>query len=171
MTTLIASREQTPYSDTTASMQPDPEARHNGGDASESFAQRFPIESARCATASVEGDWVPDREQSVVPQDQAALCKRCDGRATCLLWALAGNEEGYWAGTTTKDREQMRAIGREDIDTADWLQRMARNTDGALHEPGKGGISQYRKNCRCMECRSANTKRRAAERARRAAAA
>lgn len=157
------------YADRTASMQPDPEARHHGDAASESsLPQAFPIEAARCATFPTHMEWVPDRERRVVPDLMAALCRRCPGRQSCLLWALAGDEQGYWAGTTSNDREVMRQRGQDDVGTADWLQHLARRelTDGALHSPGEGNYFWYRRRgCRCGECKSANAATRAKERA------
>lgn len=153
----------------TASMQTDPEARHHGDAASVSSpAQAFPIETARCATSATQLEWVPDREHRVVPDAVAALCRRCPGRQNCLLWALAGKEQGYWAGTTTNDREMLRQLGQDDIDTADWLQDLTYRalTDGARHAPGDGSYFWYRRRgCRCGECKSANARARAQERA------
>lgn len=159
----------TTYTELTASMQTDPEARHHGGAASVSSSpQTFPVEAARCATFPTPMEWVPDRERRVVPDMMAALCRRCPGRQSCLLWALAGQEQGYWAGTTTNDREIMRQLDQDDVDTADWLQDLARRelTDGALHPLGEGSYFWYRRRgCRCGECKTANAQARAQERA------
>lgn len=159
----------TPYTDTTASMQTDPEARHTGGAASESYLHRFPIEEARCATSSPDDvEWVPNREAAVVPSEMAALCRRCPARQTCLLWALAGDESGYWAGTTTADRQQMRQLGNSSVGTGDWLQERAARENPAgepMHPLGEGSDRWYRAKCRCTECRAANSKRRADDRA------
>ena len=169
MTITTHQRSITTYTELTASMQTDPEARHHGGAASVSSSpQTFPVEAARCATFPTPMEWVPDRERRVVPDMMAALCRRCPGRQSCLLWALAGQEQGYWAGTTTNDREIMRQLDQDDVDTADWLQDLARRelTDGALHAPGDGSYFWYRRRgCRCGECKSANAQARAQERA------
>ena len=37
-----------------------------------------------------------------------SLCNDCHARDICLMWALAHERDGYWAGTTPPDREQMR---------------------------------------------------------------
>jgi hypothetical protein len=156
------------YSGPTASMQVDPEARHCGGAASESSSAAFPIASARCATHPAVMEWVPDRERAVVPEAMTALCRRCPGRQGCLLWALAGRERGYWAGTTTADREQMAALGQRSVQTADWLQQLAADSASApaRHPRGQGSYWWYRRQkCRCAECRAANSARRAQERA------
>lgn len=168
MSTIAVSTDRT-YTDTTASMQPDPEARHPGDAVSVSFSRRFPIEDARCATHPVETEWVPDHERPVVPADLAALCRRCDGRASCLLWALAGDEAGYWAGTTKADRDTLREFGQDNVQAADWVQdRVRRRTvNEPLHPVGAGSTFNYRrKKCRCEECRAANSAERAKERAR-----
>ena len=153
----------------TASMLPGLEAGPEGDPASiSSLRQRFPIESARCATFAIDDEWVPDREDAVVPAAMAALCRRCPGRRECLLWALSGHVVGYWAGTTTADRTAMSAAGDGRVDTADELQLAARrrHTDGAQHPTGDGDYKQYRSGCRCGECRAANAAQRAAERVR-----
>lgn len=166
MTTITETPSAT-YTSATASMQADPEARHGRDAASESYLRAFPIQDARCATSPTQMEWVPDRERSVVPDLMAALCRRCPGRQTCLLWALAGNEVGYWAGTTTADRAQLRRLGQDSIETAAWLQHLARQeaTAGALHPEGEGSYRWYRQGCRCGECKSANAAQRAHERA------
>lgn len=169
MSVVIATEDISSYTDTTAGMQPDPEARHGSDAVSVSFSQRFPIEDARCATHPVDHEWVPDYERAVVPPALAALCRRCPGRAECLLWALAGDEAGYWAGTTKADRDQLRELGQDSIQAADWTQERIRrraNAD-AKHPAGEGSVKMYRrKKCRCDECRTANAADRAAERSR-----
>ncbi|WP_226963957.1 WhiB family transcriptional regulator [Nostocoides sp. F2B08] len=169
MTITTHHRSLTTYTELTASMQTDPEARHHGGAASVSSSrQAFPVSGSRCATFPTHMEWVPDRERRVVPDMMAALCRRCPARQSCLLWALAGQEQGYWAGTTSNDREIMLQLDQDDVDTADWLQDLARNelTNGALHPIGEGGYFWYRRRgCRCGECKSANAQARAKERA------
>lgn len=111
---------------------------------------------------------MPDREARLIPDLLAALCRRCPLREACLRRALTGHEHGYWGGTTSNDRETMRQLGKDDIDTADWLQDLARRelTDGALHAPGEGSYFWYRRRgCRCGECKSANAHVRSLERA------
>ena len=111
MTITTHQRSITTYTELTASMQTDPEARHHGGAASVSSSpQTFPVEAARCATFPTPMEWVPDRERRVVPDMMAALCRRCPGRQSCLLWALAGQEQGYWAGTTTTFRNSTGSV-------------------------------------------------------------
>ena len=154
----------TAYSGLTESMQTDPEARHCGDAASEAFVGDFPISRARCADFPTELDWVPDRERAVVPAPMMSLCRRCPGRQTCLSWALGGEEQGYWGGTTTKDRHQLRSLERDDVDTADWLHELAGAAE-ARHTAGQGSYRAYRKGCHCDECRTANAAARAQERA------
>lgn len=155
------------YTDRTASMQPDPEARHSRDAVSVSLSRRFPIEDARCAVQPVEPEWVPDHERDVVPPELAALCRRCPGRSSCLLWALLGEERGYWAGTTSADRHRMRRHGQDTIEAAAQVQgeRRRRALEGALHLEGLASLTWYRKGCRCEGCKMANTAKRAKERA------
>ena len=173
-----------PMLTSTASMQADTEAHQVPDAASASFLQRFPIEDARCATQPTDMEWVPAREQRVVPEAMMALCVRCPGRTNCLKWALAEDLDGYWAATTRADRAQMRYLQQETVEAADDLQAIqARQAfeahrahqgladAGRLHDAGEGSLWWYRRSCRCGECKSANTAARAQERARARAAA
>lgn len=157
-----------PYTDPTASMQVDPEAPHSSEAASESCVDTFPIQDARCAAYPGQMEWVPDRERTIVPDIMAALCRRCPARQQCLLWALAGGEQGYWAGTTSDDRQRMASLEQTSVETADWLQELARReaAAGAIHPVGEGSYFWYRRRgCRCTECKQANASARAHERA------
>lgn len=169
MTIVLAQSTRSTYTDLTASMQTDPEARRHPGDAaSVSSLRAFPIDAARCATYPITMEWVSDRERRVVPDLMAALCRRCPGRQACLLWALAGNEQGYWAGTTSTDRGLLRQMGQDSVEAADWVQDLGRRDllDGALHPQGDGSYWWYkRRGCRCGECKAANAGTRASERA------
>ena len=158
----------TRYRESTKSMQADPEVSHIGGTTSESsFRVAFPITSARCAEdASDDLDWVPAYENASVPEEMATLCRGCVSRQQCLLWALATEEVGYWAATTTRDRRQMRSLGQASVDTADWLQS---HYIAAPHAPGEGSLKHYKRSkCRCSECRQANADAKQRERAARA---
>lgn len=153
-----------PYPGITASMQVGPEAPHHGEAASESSVDRFPLTSARCATWPTQAEWVPDREAPDVPAELASMCKGCPGRTQCLRWALAGDEQGYWAGTTTRQRAELRDRG-----TVELLQQVDRHDPdaGAPHAPGEASEWWYRRRgCRCTGCKRANADQRAAERAR-----
>lgn len=169
MTTMTRQQHQG-YARRTASMQTDTEAHHTAGAASASSSRRaFPIDQARCATTADDLEWVPDTEQPEVPAEMAAQCRRCPGRQNCLLWALAGPEAGYWAGTTTADRQLMLERGLDRVVDADQIQDdvLAARRRGAKHAPGEGSFHFYRyEGCRCGECRDENAARRAAERAR-----
>lgn len=157
------------YTGPTESLLPDPEARHCDDEVSGSSPlTAFPIGEARCSRLPSRMDWVPDRERATVPDPMIELCRACPGRQSCLLWALAGNEQGYWAGTTTRDRQTMRDLDQVSVATADWLHDLARAEEPApLHPTGDGSLAWYRRQgCRCTECRAANARRRAEERAR-----
>lgn len=169
MTTITRATAES-YARGTASMQTDTEAHRLTGAASASSpATAFPLDQARCATTTEDLEWVPDHERSEVPPQMATLCRRCPGRQNCLLWALAGEESGYWAGTTTADRAVMLARGLDRVVDADRLQSkvIAANRAGAQHAPGEGSYFHYRhRKCRCAECREANAAVRAEERSR-----
>ena len=159
------------YPETTTSLQADPEASHNGETVSESFLRAFPIADAACASAEAEDlEWVPTRELGIVPEKFTTLCSGCPGRQQCLLWALDAQEDGYWAGTTAKDREQMRRDGQTGADEADRIQREKRAAGGGghrLHPAGAGSLKYYRRlGCKCDECRELHRQDRQAERAR-----
>lgn len=160
------------YGRATESMQTVPEARRRSGGAG---SADFPA-LARCAAYfPADMEWVPDTERRVVPAEMAALCTGCPVRAQCLRWALSHEERGYWAGTTSSDRAQLRRDGRDDVAAADALREAAlrdlaqrRDADarGALHAPGEGGRWWYRgRGCRCEECRRSHADARSAERA------
>lgn len=119
-------------------------------------------------------EWVPDKEQPLVPDVMVTLCRQCARRGDCLLRAVATDSLGYWAGTTSQDRAALVAEGCVTVPAAERRRATVRAAElgGALHAPGQGSFRWYRRRCRCLECRQHNTARRAAERARvRAAAA
>lgn len=155
------------YHQLTDRMLADPEA-FPGGTASVSFLSAFPITDALCADRAPGLEWVPDKERTVVPDPMTALCRSCPGRSECLLWAIAADADGYWAGSTTADRQQMLATGSLSVQRADQLQDQVREaaTANALHDLGEGSYLWYRRRgCRCGECREANAEQRADERA------
>lgn len=132
---------------------------------------------AACATRASDLEWVPDHELDAIPPAMLDACRRCPLRQTCLSRAIAGGEQGYWAGTTTTDRAQMLSLQHVSTETGDWLQQLAadakherrRDSDAAAkHAPGEGSLGWYRRGrCRCIECRAANTAARSIERSRR----
>ncbi len=173
--TTMANTPRHPYAGGTASMQVDPEAPPPEGGASESFLPVPVLPGAACA-GTTELDWVPDSERDLVPEPMRRLCGACPSRTGCLRWALGARAEGYWAATTTADREQMAAEASLSVGRADQLQagRRAqaaaadqRDQAGALHPAGQGSLRWYRRGgCRCGQCRRFNSERRADERAR-----
>lgn len=165
---MSTSNPATAYSGLTANMPSDPEVLPLG-EASESVsAADFPITSALCIDTSLE--WVPSHEEAIVPDTMARLCRQCPGRSGCLMWAVATRSDGYWAATTTADRDELRKTQAVSLDAADLEQakhRAARAADHAraVHPRGEGGWFFYRhRGCRCPECRAANSARRRAER-------
>jgi hypothetical protein len=43
------------------------------------------------------------------PEPARRACAQCSVRQECLDWAVANNEEGYWGGTTSTERDDLRA--------------------------------------------------------------
>lgn len=168
MSTPGALMHRPTYAGATANMQVDPAASPSCGDAVESI-------SAACA-GRVELEWVPDVEASLVPDEQLRLCRSCGLRAVCLAAAIASSSEGYWAGSTTADREALQATGQVDVAAVERRRRdlevqeeraAAEQLANALHSPGVGDLTWYRRRgCRCRECRAANAANRARQRAR-----
>lgn len=119
-------------------------------------------------TAPPPNEWTPTVEATVVPDKLWAICSDCPLRDPCLTKAIAGTETGYWAGTTTTDRETLAANGPPNITAADTLRRIrAQHLRSPVHTPGMGNTYWYSKrSCRCHECTAANTAARARSRAR-----
>lgn len=153
------------YAGPTESMLADPAAFTDIGEAVVVLPGPF---TAACAGTPAL-DWVPDREQPLVPDVMSELCQGCPGRARCLAWALATDAQGYWAGTTTSQRAQLRRADDPDPAAADRLTAAVQASElgCALHPAGEGSWWWYRnRRCRCLECRQCNAGRRSAERQR-----
>lgn len=154
------------YADVTEDMPADTAAHTDDGGAA--VVLPGPT-TAACAQSGLLLNWVPDREQPLVPERMAGLCHSCPGRTRCLSWALEAGVQGYWAGTTTAQREQLRQAAESDVHAADRLAATAREAElgVALHPAGQGSWWWYRnRRCRCLECRQCNAARRSAERRR-----
>ena len=55
--------------------------------------------------------FIPERGGNAA--SSRVICAGCSVRDECLAYALADSElEGFWAGTTTKERQRMRKQGR-----------------------------------------------------------
>jgi hypothetical protein len=63
---------------------------------------------APCATADF--DFVPDAETEEGVNVAQQWCRTCPVRTTCLAWARLHGAEGYWGGTTTYQRNQLRRV-------------------------------------------------------------
>lgn len=125
------------------------------------------IRDPRCVGSDLE--WVPDQEATLVPEEMAAVCRDCPGRTDCLLLALFDDVDGYWAGTTTRQRRQLGQEGSpgEILAVVDNDSEQARVRALPVHPAGEGSQNHYRySRCRCDECRAAHTLARQEERAR-----
>ena len=159
----------------TESMRGAPEAFSQPGGASETSLERLAPGAAACAGA-VELGWVPDVEDALVPEPLRRLCSSCPERTVCLQAAVASGSDGYWAGTTTDDRNRLAASGAVSVAHGDQLQaalreqtrrEAAHDQAAALHPAGQDSLWWYRRGgCRCRLCRRHNAQRRGEERAR-----
>jgi WhiB family redox-sensing transcriptional regulator len=65
-------------------------------------------DNAPCATAGF--DFIPDVETDAGLAEAQQWCRSCDVRTECLAWAMLHSAEGYWGGTTTYQRAQLRRV-------------------------------------------------------------
>jgi hypothetical protein len=65
-------------------------------------------DNAPCATAPF--DFIPDTETDEGLTEAQTWCQTCDVRTRCLAWAMLNRAEGYWGGTTTYQRDQLRRV-------------------------------------------------------------
>jgi hypothetical protein len=66
-------------------------------------------DNAPCATADF--DFIPDVEiDAEAVEAEERWCRTCPSRTRCLAWAMLHRAEGYWAGTTTYQRDQLRRV-------------------------------------------------------------
>ena len=64
------------------------------------------MREAACLGAPI-GLFVPDTEARRPPPEVLAYCDPCPVRARCLDHALAYSEEGYWGGTSGRERRAL----------------------------------------------------------------
>ena len=55
-------------------------------------------------------DFIPDVETDDGVNEAQQWCRTCPVRTTCLAWAMLHGAEGYWGGTTTYQRNQLRRV-------------------------------------------------------------
>jgi hypothetical protein len=55
-------------------------------------------------------DFIPDNETSDGVNAAQQWCRTCPVRTQCLAWAMLHRAEGYWGGTTTYQRDQLRRV-------------------------------------------------------------
>lgn len=172
----LANTARRTYAAGTEGMQVAPEAPSQAEGASEAFL-RAPVLPAACQD-DPGLEWVPDLEQPLVPASMRQLCSSCPGRAACLQWAMVSRSVGYWAGTTTVDRQQLAdaAADLPSIELADQLQAVAlaqaahqdaHDLEQSQHPVGQDSLWWYRRGgCRCRRCRAHNAAWRSDQRAR-----
>ena len=159
------------YDQSTTSAKVDPEAHPRGGPPGSPALAAMDRLPAKWPCADVAAEWVPLREEALVPEPLVATCASCPLRGDCLAGAIARDEHGYWAGTTTADRREMRAQGCTSLAEADACQAraaaaLAARSPGPTHALGAVGYRGYRGGCRCLGCRAGNAAARAGERRR-----
>lgn len=87
---------------------------HGPGDRVVSIVEYFSADdvawqaNAPCAAAGF--DFVPDVETEEGVNAAQWWCRTCDVRIRCLAWAMFHRAEGYWGGTTTYQRDQLRRV-------------------------------------------------------------
>lgn len=65
-------------------------------------------DGAPCETSPV--DFVPDEETEAGLTAAQQVCNACSVRTRCLAWAMLHGAEGYWGGTSTYQRAQLRRV-------------------------------------------------------------
>lgn len=65
-------------------------------------------DGAPCTTTDF--DWVPNVEDDEGLEAVQQWCRTCPVRTDCLAWAMLHRAEGYWGGTTTYQRDQLRRV-------------------------------------------------------------
>lgn len=55
-------------------------------------------------------DFVPDEETDTGLNTVQQWCRACPVRTKCLAWAMLHGAEGYWGGTSTYQRDQLRRV-------------------------------------------------------------
>jgi hypothetical protein len=65
-------------------------------------------DNAPCATADF--DFIPDVETDAGVAEAQQWCRACSVRTRCLAWAMLHGAEGYWGGTNTYQRAQLRRV-------------------------------------------------------------
>jgi hypothetical protein len=55
-------------------------------------------------------DFIPDTETQAGLAEAQQWCRTCPVRTQCLAWAMLYQAEGYWGGTTTYQRNQLRRV-------------------------------------------------------------
>jgi len=65
-------------------------------------------QAATCNNADF--DFIPDIETDTGAEQAQHWCRTCPVRPQCLAWAMLHSAEGYWAGTTTYQRNQLRRV-------------------------------------------------------------
>lgn len=65
--------------------------------------------SAPCVTADF--DFIPDTEtEEGAAEAEQRWCRTCPARTRCLAWAMLHGAEGYWGGTSTYQRAQLKRV-------------------------------------------------------------
>lgn len=64
----------------------------------------------QAACANSKFDFIPDIETTAGATQAQAWCRSCPVRTRCLAWAMLHSTEGYWGGTTTYQRNQLRRV-------------------------------------------------------------
>ena len=65
---------------------------------------------AEAPCAAADFDFIPDVETDAGADEAQTWCRTCPVRTQCLSWAMLHGAEGYWGGTTTYQRNQLKRV-------------------------------------------------------------
>lgn len=67
------------------------------------------MDKAACAGQPLS-TFIPEAESAKGLQNARQWCDACPVRQACLMWATLYRTEGYWGGTSTFQRNQLRRV-------------------------------------------------------------
>ena len=68
------------------------------------------FDEANCKGSDTEAFFIESGEK--YPPELKPVCRACNVQRDCLTFAVKYGVQGFWAGTTERDRQQLRASQR-----------------------------------------------------------